>query len=147
MDEHETPDGGAAALPAIPLDKLARAYRKLRSEIAAVQEDYDTKMEDLKGQQQQIKNAMKDIMLALGAGTTSIRTSEGTVVLSVKTRYNTQDWAAFDDFIVDHRMPQLLERRIHQGNMAQWLAENPGKVPPGLNTFSEYDVSVRKPTN
>jgi len=30
--------------------------------------------------------------------------------------------------------------------MAQFLEENPGVVPPGLNSTSEYDISVRKPT-
>jgi hypothetical protein len=31
--------------------------------------------------------------------------------------------------------------------MSQFLEENPGLVPPGLNSFSEFDVSVRKQTN
>jgi hypothetical protein len=30
--------------------------------------------------------------------------------------------------------------------MASFLEENPGSVPPGLNSVQEYGVSVRKPT-
>jgi hypothetical protein len=39
-----------------------------------------------------------------------------------------------------------LEKRIAQTNMAQFLEENPGVVPPGLNSMTEYAISVRKPT-
>jgi hypothetical protein len=30
--------------------------------------------------------------------------------------------------------------------MAQFLEENPDIVPPGLNSDTEYQISVRKPT-
>ena len=128
----------------IPLDRLAKIYRKIRSEITTLTQEYDTKVEALKAQQEEIKNAMKDMMKTMGV--TSVRTSEGTVVLSVSTRYNTQDWDSFKKFVVEHDAVDLLEKRIAQGNMRQFLEENPGTVPPGLNSNSEYSVSVRKPT-
>jgi hypothetical protein len=31
--------------------------------------------------------------------------------------------------------------------MKQFLEENPGVVPPGLNSDSEYAITVRKPTS
>jgi ribosomal protein L4 len=129
---------------AIPLDKLAKIYRKLRGKITELTQEYDTQVEMLKSQQDEIKNAMKDQMKALGV--TSVRTLEGTVVLSVKTRYSTQDWDEFKKFVLEHEALELLEKRIAQTNMAQFLEENPGSMPPGLNSSSEYDISVRKPT-
>ena len=129
---------------AIPLDKLAKIYRKLRGKISELTQEYDTQVEVLKSQQDEIKNAMKDQMKALGV--TSVRTLEGTVVLSVKTRYSTQDWDEFKKFVLEHEALELLEKRIAQTNMAQFLEENPGIMPPGLNSSSEYDISVRKPT-
>ena len=129
---------------AIPLDRLAKVYRKLRGKITELTQEFDTAVELLKGQQDEIKNAMKDQMKALGV--TSVRTLEGTVVLSVKTRYSTQDWDEFKKFVIAHEAIELLEKRIAQTNMAQFLEENPGLVPPGLNSSSEYDISVRKPT-
>ncbi len=129
----------------IPLDRLAKIYRKIRSEIATLTQEYDTKVEALKAQQEELKNAMKDMMKTMGV--TSVRTAQGTVVLSVKTRYNTQDWDSFKKFVVEHDAVDLLEKRIAQTNMSQFLEENPGLVPPGLNSHAEYDISVRKPTN
>lgn len=128
----------------VPLDKLARIYRKMQAKVQELTATYESEVEKIKAQQDAVKTAMKDQMLALGVKT--VRTDEGTVVLSTKTRYNTQDWDSFKQFVVTHEAVDLLERRIAQGNMAQFLEENPGLVPPGLNSMTEYAISVRKPT-
>lgn len=129
---------------AIPLDKLALIYRKIRDKIGVLTKEYDTQVEALKAQQDQIKFAMKDQMKALGVK--SVRTDLGTVTLTTKTRYNTQDWDSFKDFILEHKLVDLLEKRIAQLNMAHFLEENPTIVPPGLNSTTEYDITVTKPT-
>jgi hypothetical protein len=128
----------------IPLDRLAKVYRKMRDKISELTKEYDTQVEMLKAEQEEIKNAMKEQMQALGV--TSVRTDQGTVVMSVKTRYSTADWDSFKKFVVEHDALDLFEKRIAQTNMKQFLDENPGTVPPGLNSNSEYDISVRKPT-
>ena len=129
---------------AIPLDKLVKVYRKLRARMTQLTQEYDTQAEILTAQQDEIKNAIKEQMKAMGV--TSVRTTEGTAVMSVKTRYTTQDWDSFKKFMIEHEAIELLEKRIAQTNMKQFLEENPGVVPPGLNSASEYDISVRKPT-
>jgi len=128
----------------VPLDKLTRVYLKMRTAIQEVQQEYDSKLAALKEQQDAVKMAIKERMLSLG--TTSARTDFGTVILSKKTRYSTNDWASFKEFVVNNDALDLLEKRIAQKNMETFLSENPGLVPPGLNSDSEYDISVRKPT-
>jgi hypothetical protein len=128
----------------VPLDKLARVYRRIRDRIQDLTKDYETSVEELKLQQEEIKNAMKDQMLALGSS--SIKTPEGTIILSQKSRYYTDDWDSFKSFVVENDALDLFEKRIHQGNMITFLEENPGVVPAGLNSMTQYDVSVRKPT-
>jgi len=128
----------------IPMDKLARVYRKMQTQIQQLTAVYETEVEVLKAQQDAVKNALKDQMLALGVK--SVNTAEGTVILSTKTRYSTQDWDAFKEFMKEHDALDLLEKRIAQTNMATFLQDNPTLVPPGLNSNSEYAVSVRKPT-
>ena len=59
-----------------------------------------------------------------------------------KTRYNTQDWDSFKAFVLEHQVVDLLEKRIAQTNMAQFLEENPGVVPPGLNSVTGFDIRV-----
>jgi hypothetical protein len=129
---------------AIPLDTLARVYRKIRDRVQVLTKEFDSQVEELKAQQNEIKIAMKDQMLALGSS--SIRTSEGTIILAQKVRYYTDDWDSFKTFVIEHEALDLFEKRIHQTNMVTFLEENPGVVPAGLNSMTEYDVSVRKPT-
>ena len=123
----------------IPMDKLVRMYTKMR----AAMQDLDKQIENIKEQQQQVKNAMKDQMQALG--TKSVRTDFGTITLKEKSRYYTQDWDSFKKFIVEHDAVDLLEKRIAQLNMQTFLDENPSLHPPGLSNTAEFDIAVTKP--
>ena len=129
---------------AIPLDKLAKVYRKIYTKVNELTTQYESQLEELKAQQEEIKNAMKDQMVSLGLQ--SVKTDEGTIILSQKTRYYTDDWDSFKTFVVENDALDLFEKRISQKNMAMFLEENPGVVPMGLNSMSEVSVSVRKPT-
>lgn len=128
----------------IPMDKLAKAYLKIRTAKSELTQKYEAEMAMLDEQENQLESAMKDQMLALG--TKSMRTDFGTVMLGTKTRYTTQDWGSFKEFVIQNDAVDLLERRIAQRNMAQFLEENPGLVPPGLNSDTQYQISVRKPS-
>ena len=128
----------------VPMDKLARVYLKIRAAKSTLTQQYETELADLDKQEDEIEQAMKTQMLALG--TKSMRTEFGTVMLGTKTRYTTQDWASFKEFVIQNDAVDLLERRIAQRNMAQLLEESPELVPPGLNSDPEYQISVRKPT-
>ena len=123
----------------IPMDKLVRMYTKMRTAI----QDLDKQIETIKAQQQDVKNAMKDQMMALG--TKSVRTDFGTITLKEKTRYYTQDWDSFKKFIIEHDAVDLLEKRIAQTNMQTFLEENPQLHPPGLSNTAEFDIAVTKP--
>lgn len=133
-----------ATIELVPLDKLAKIYRKIKAEIDMLTQEYDDKIERLKAQQDEIRFAMKDQMRALGVN--SVRTDSGTVSLVTKTRYNTQDWDSFKKFMIEQDAIDLLEKRIAQTNMARFLEENPGLVPPGLNSTTEFEIRVTKPT-
>lgn len=128
----------------LPLDQLARIYRRMRTRIQALTQEYESQIEEIKEQQQEVTNAIKDIMMATGQKTA--RTDEGTIMLGTKTRYSTHDWDSFKRFVVEHEALDLFEKRISQGNMKQFLEENPTLVPPGLDASTEYTVTVRKPT-
>ena len=128
----------------IPLDKLVKIYRKIKMEIDTLTQEYDTKIEVLKGQQDEVKFEIKDQMKALGVS--SVKSPFGTVSMMLKTRYNTNDWSSFKDFILEHSAVDLLEKRVAQTNMAQFLEENPGVVPPGLNSVTEFEIRITKST-
>lgn len=129
---------------AIPLDKLVKVYRKIKLEIDTLTQEYDTKVETLKAAQDEIKFEIKDRMKALGV--TSVKSPYGTVSMRTSTQYSTNDWASFKEFVLEHGAVDLLFKRIAQSNMAQFLEENPGVVPPGLNSHTEFNIVITKPT-
>jgi hypothetical protein len=128
----------------VPMDTLARVYLKMRNKISILTQAYEAEVAALKEQQAAITNAMREQMKALGSK--SVKTDNGTVMMKLTTRYVTHDWDSFKQFVFEHKALELMERRIAQRNMALFLSDNPGLVPPGLNSESEYEISVRKPT-
>lgn len=128
----------APEVEAIPLDKLVAIHAKIKAKMEVL----DRQLAELDETRTQVRLAIKDQMKALGL--TSVQTSTGTVSLMKKTRYNTQDWDSFKAFVLEHQVVDLLEKRIAQTNMAQFLEENPGVLPPGLNSVTEFDIRVTK---
>jgi hypothetical protein len=121
----------------------AKCIKELKKANPADGKEYDTRVEVLKASHDEIKFAIKDQMKALGVS--SVKTEFGTVSMANKTRYSTQDWDSFKAFIVEHDVVDLLEKRIAQTNMAKFLEDNPGVVPPGLNAFSDFEIRITKP--
>ena len=123
-------------------DKLVSTFQKVkakRAELAAAFKETD---DALKAQEVKLKAAMSDFCSVNGLE--SVRTENGTFYRSVKTRYWTSDWENMHKFILEHEVPELLDKRVNQGNIKQFLEENPDLVPMGLNVDSEYIVTVRK---
>jgi hypothetical protein len=126
----------------LPADKLAKIYLKMRDKLEEMRHEFETQEADLKSKMETIEKAMLEICKTTGAD--SIKTPFGTIIKSVKTRYWTNDWESFYTFIEDHKIPELLERRIHQTNMKTWIEDNPGLLPQGLNNESRYSATVRR---
>lgn len=127
----------------ITMDRLTKVYIKMRDRLSELTREYEAAELLIKTQQAEVAAAMKDVLQA--AGGEAMRTQYGTVTLKTTKRFYAQDWEAMYQFILDHAVPQLLEKRIAQKNMQEFLDANPELVPAGLNTMSELTVSVTKP--
>jgi hypothetical protein len=127
----------------IPMDKLAKVYLKIRNEIQMRTKAFEADMSVLEEQKKEVSDAMREQMKAIGSK--SVRTDFGTVVMKVKTVFGMQDWDGFKQFIVEHNALDLLQRRIAQKNMEQFLEATPDVQVPGLTSNSEYEITVTKP--
>lgn len=135
----DTPDGGVA--PAF--DKLAEAFIKLRDARSKLKTEYEAQDKHLAEQAALLETSMLDACKQLGVD--SVRTPHGTIIRSVKSRYWTNDWDSMYRFIKEHDAYALLEKRLHQTHMKEFLSENPDTQPAGLNVENEYTVVVRRP--
>lgn len=126
----------------VQVDKLTRIYIKIRDQRSKLAADFKAADDDLKAQQESIKEALLDYCKANNVD--SVRTPEGLVYRSQKTRYWTNDWGSMHAFIMEHNLPEFFEKRLNQGAVKEFLEENPELVPPGLNIEAEYTIGVRK---
>jgi hypothetical protein len=126
----------------VPLDTLTALYIKIRDKRAANKKVFEAEDTDLEEQMKVLAQEMLDVCKEMNAD--SIRTPHGTIMRSVKSRYWTNDWDSIYSFIEETGAFGLLEKRIHQTNMKDFLAENPDIYPKGLNVESEYTVVVRR---
>jgi hypothetical protein len=128
-----------------PLDELVSKYLVMRTLIADKEEAHKAEIAELRVD----FDSISDELLARcnENNADSIRTSAGTISRRVKSRYWTSDWETMYRFINDNAAPFLLEQRIHNGNMKQFLQDNPDAYPAGLQADTRYTIQVRRPTN
>jgi len=126
----------------ISVDKLVAVYIKMRDKRAELLRDYEEADSTVKTQMELVETKLLDTCKEIGVD--RLGSKHGTVMRTVKTRYWTSDWESMHKFILEHKMPQLLERRISQLTMKQLLEENPDLTPMGLNTDSKYSVTIRR---
>lgn len=119
-------------------EKLIKAYVKIRDKRSELKQQDD----ELKADLVTIETALLE--LSKQTNTTSLSTSHGVAIRTVDTRYWAQDWNAMYSFIKEHDAMHLMEKRIAQRNMAEFLTANPGLLPEGLNSESKYVITVRR---
>jgi hypothetical protein len=128
--------------PVANIDKLVEVYIKIRDARDEIRRELEAKEADLEEQMEMISQQILDVCKQTGAD--SIKTAHGTAMRSVKSRFWTSDWEKFYDFIYQQNEFGLLEKRIHQTNMKQFLEENPDSHPAGLNVERTYAITVRR---
>lgn len=124
----------------VTIDKLVAAHRKMELRLSELQAQID----EIDEQRIAVRATILDMMKELGLETA--RTEHGTVTKTIKERFWSNDWAALQAYIVDHGAIGLLQQRIHETNMREWIAAHPNDFPPSLNVDREYAITIRKPT-
>jgi ATP phosphoribosyltransferase len=126
----------------VPIEKLIATYRKMYAKKGELEKELQETISDISTKMATVKKAILNHMKDLGVE--SLKTTSGVAYRTIKTQYTTSDWESMNKFILEHQVPELLEKRIQQTNMRLFLEENPDLLPPGLNSNMEYSVTIRK---
>jgi len=122
--------------------KLVQVYVKIRDARDAMVREHEKKLAEL---QQQLDTVEAELLeICKSTGQDGGKTAFGSFSRTIKTRYWTNDWESMYQFIREHDAPELLEKRIHQGNFKSFLEDNPDKLPAGTNVDSKYSITVRR---
>lgn len=124
------------------VEEIVSIYIQMRDKKKAIQDEADRKVAEI----EEDMKVLTEHLLAVcnEAGADSIRTGAGTVMRGIKTRYWTSNWESLYGLIVDNDAFGLLEKRIQQTNMKQFLEDNPDLFPEGLNVDKEYTITIRR---
>lgn len=128
----------------VDAEALVEQYRNLRDRKAEIAAKYKAKIDEVDGALEEVSAKLLEICNAHNID--SLRTTAGTAMRRVVTKYWTSDWERMYAFIKDHDAFHLLEQRIHSKHMGDFLEENPDEMPVGLNIDRKFTISVRKPT-
>jgi hypothetical protein len=122
--------------------QLVKVYIKIRDAKETRKKQMEAEIADLDVQLDAVEHELLEICKTTGQD--GGKTQHGSFTRAVKTRYWTSDWDSMYKFIREHDAPDLLERRIAQGNFSQFIQENPDKMPAGVNIESKYSITVRR---
>lgn len=123
-------------------NQLVKVYIKIRD---AKERKVKQHEEELAVLEQQLDTVEQELLaICKATGQDGGKTENGSFTRTVKTRYWTSDWDSMYQFIKDHDAPELLERRVHQGNFKDFIQENPDKMPEGMNVDARYSITVRR---
>tara|TARA_Y100001947_G_scaffold150817_1_gene150289 strand:+ start:1516 stop:1920 length:405 start_codon:yes stop_codon:yes gene_type:complete len=124
------------------LPKLVKAYRALRdkrSELKTAFEEQDTV---LANKQDTIQGVL--LQHCNDNDVTSVKTDEGTFFRKKKVNYWCSDWDNFYKWVVEKNIPEILQKRISQKNLKEYLGEH-DDIPIGLQSNAVYTITVQKP--
>lgn len=126
----------------IPINTIVDTYIRIRDTKDALTNKYKSEVAELDEQMAVLKHKLLEV--SKETGVTSFSTSNATAYRTIKSRYWTNDWESFYGFMREHGAMELLEKRIHQMNMKEFMEQNPDAHPPGLNIDSEYEITIRR---
>ena len=127
-----------------PVESIVADYVALRDTISEKEETHKEEIAVLKAQLDELAAALLEVCAEQNID--SMRTPAGTASRRVSSRYWTSDWESMYQFINENRVPWLLEKRISNNMMQQFLEDSPDLTPPGLQADRKFIISVRRPS-
>jgi hypothetical protein len=125
------------------MEELARAWLKWESEIHALVDECETEVAKIKAKQKQLSDVLLGQMNAMKAD--KLETAAGTINRREQTHINVADWGAIWDFVDRTGKREFIQKRLTTTEILKWSAANGGELPPGMNRYTEYKLTVTKP--
>ena len=132
----------AVEVSGVPLAKMTKVYLKIKAERDRLSAEYKEADDKLVKQQDKIKSTLLGYLKENDIK--SVKTDAGTFYRTVKQKYWTSDWENMHKFILEHEVPEFLDKRLNQKNVWEFLEENPDLLPKGLNVDAEFALTIRK---
>ncbi len=133
----------ATASPKI--DEIVNAYLTIRTQRENIAREFELQDAELKAEQAQLEQVLLEQCNAMNAET--IRTGAGTIVKTLRENFICSDWDGLKSFIMENGLIELMQQRLHNTNLREYLSSHEGEgMPPGVSSIREYSIVVKKPS-
>lgn len=127
------------------IQRIVDVYLKIRDKRAALKREFEDQDKNLKAQQERLETELLRFLDATGMD--SAKTPSGTVFRQRDMIPQAADWEAVYAWIKENDAFDILERRLKKTFVKEYMDNNDGALPPGVNVFQKFDVQVRRASN
>lgn len=127
----------------VDMEKLARIWRKMQDKRDELRHEAEAADLVIKDQQAVISAALLSAMNGLNAD--NLGTKAGIIKRKVAMKPSAADWSAVYRWIQDTGRFDLLHKRLSSAVVEEFAEANDGDLPPGINVWRGYEISVVKP--
>lgn len=126
------------------IEEAARLYRQLEASLEAKQAAFEASIVKEKRAMEQLEVGMRAILNTAGVNSMNVP-DVAEVKLVRKRAFGCADWDGLFTYIVSNNVPELLIKRIHEGNMQHYVDDVlKGELPPFVNVHTEVVLKVLK---
>lgn len=126
------------------MEEAAVLYRKVEASLERRAAEYEQSIKKEKEALKSLEVIMRAMLNQAGVAGMDVP-GIAEVVIVPKRAYSSSDWDKTYDFLVANNCPEILQKRIHDGNMQHWIENHPNdELPPGVNVFTEHTLKVLK---
>jgi hypothetical protein len=124
------------------INEALKAFNAIEDKRDEIRTKYESQDSKLKAARDQVEQFMLQEMKAMGLDAYSVP-GEGVANVRVKRRFGGADWSLIWDFVVENKCPNMLQKRLLDTAVQQYLEET-GNLPPGINTEAKTVIVVTK---
>lgn len=126
------------------MQEAAVLYRKVEARLDEKKKAYEEACAKDRRALEQLELVMLQFLNEAGVKSMNIP-DVAEVKIVPKRVFGCGDWDLFFTWLVTHNKPELLQKRIHEGNMQAWIDDHGGaELPPAVNVHTEAVIKVLK---
>lgn len=130
-------------------------YRQVEARLEAKEEQHKKEIAGDLRAMAQLELGMMKMLREQGVGSMNIPGVAEVKIVDKRT-FGCGDWNLFQTWLVANNKPELLQQRIHEGNMQHWIDEQEKaiaqgtvdassmRLPPAVNVFTKAVIKILK---
>jgi hypothetical protein len=122
-------------------EDVIEAYTKLRDKRSELKRAYEAEDSILKDKMRKLDAWLLGKMAEVG--TTQLKGNGSVAFISTIDKAKCDDWGTFWQWLADNARLDMLEKRVANKSISEYLEEF-GELPPGISVTREKTVNVRK---